>query len=1037
MNKFMLRSFGRWVKGPAICVLVILASAILVNAQAQITTGTIQGTVTDANGAIVPGANVEIKNLETNFSKTLTTDEGGRFVALALPPGNYSVTVAKQGFGTLVLEKVELTVGQAITLPLSMKVSGVEERVTVTAPTLDTVKTESSTTLNERAVSTTPILGRKFENLLTLTPGVSITQGPDGDEINFNGQRGIFNNVSLDGGDYNNGFFGEQLGGQRAAIDIPLEAIKEFQVVAASAAAEFGRTAGGIVNAISDSGTNNVHGDVFYFQRLEGLTANTSDGKPLKDFHREQFGGKIGGPIRKNKAFFFFTFEQILETLTRDNLSTQLGTTPCPVSAPTITANEALINGNQDCQRLALNSFIKGKLNQDEGLPVKHPIRNSAFLAKFDWNMTNANKLAVSYNFDYSKNENQTFDVATYGTSANGTEGPSKINNVNVNLFTTVSPTKLNEAHFSYTRELRPRSATPSNLPADTGVAFGPPTFRFGNPFFLQPNVDETLWRTHVKDNFSVVRGSHTFKFGGEWLHTLNSQVFRGFFTGRYLFDSVAGFLRYASPAAVGGFGPQTVGCSNGTFVTLPTACPAGSTPTGGPLVFFLQDGIPGSVSGLPAPGASSIKNEDYALFAQDKWQVRPNLSLNYGLRWEGQIFPKPIIAPSKTAYGPLLSDPRFPSDGTEHNQTKQWQPRVGFAWDISKKGKSVLRASYGIFYGRQNMLTQVGSITTNGAQQRTNFVATDDIRLFGVLAPVWPGLPPAPAQAPGTFPLFTGVRVFSRDYHNPRIYTTNVSFEQEVAPDWAVYFDFTHSKGVYLTRFVNINNGGAPAICCAISNLVQIKTGTTGDSMFYSGPAPFGPALGDVFVASSSAKSLYRGLTIGTRKRFSRGYQMEVNYAYSKDMDNDSNERDPFTDRSFNRFDFSKDYAPSDRDIRHKFNFFNYAELPWKLHLDARIQARSAQPITPSPRVVNGVDSGRNSTRKDNKYFSFDWRLARPFNITETVQIVPMIEMFNTFNSKNNVNPLVTPALFNFDGFLRFGVGDPRQVQLAVKLTF
>src|SRR5262249_45761367 len=169
------------------------------------------------------------------------------------------------------------------------------------APTIDTIKTESSSTLNELAVSTTPILGRKFEDLLTLTPGVSITQGPDGDEINFAGQRGIFNNVSLDGGDYNNGFFGEQAGGQRAAIDITLEAVKEFQVVATGASAEFGRTAGGIINVITKSGTNDIHGSLFHFQRLEALTAKTSDGKKLNDFHREQFGGTIGGPIVKDK----------------------------------------------------------------------------------------------------------------------------------------------------------------------------------------------------------------------------------------------------------------------------------------------------------------------------------------------------------------------------------------------------------------------------------------------------------------------------------------------------------------------------------------------------------------------------------------------------------------------------------------------------------------------------------------------------------------------------------------------------------------
>src|SRR6266404_8345972 len=174
---FSFRS--EWLKSLGIGLLVILAMALPALSQTQITTGTIQGTVTDANGAIVPGATVEIKNLDTNFSRTLTSDEGGRFVALAMPPGRYTVTVTKQGFGTTVAENVDLTVGQALTLPVSLKVSGVEERVTITAPTVDTVKTESSTTINENAVSNTPILGRKFEDLLTLTPGVSISQEAD------------------------------------------------------------------------------------------------------------------------------------------------------------------------------------------------------------------------------------------------------------------------------------------------------------------------------------------------------------------------------------------------------------------------------------------------------------------------------------------------------------------------------------------------------------------------------------------------------------------------------------------------------------------------------------------------------------------------------------------------------------------------------------------------------------------------------------------------------------------------------------------
>ena len=156
-----------------------------------------------------------------------------------------------------------------------------------------------------------------------------------------------------------------------------------------------------------------------------------------------------------------------------------------------------------------------------------------------------------------------------------------------------------------------------------------------------------------------------------------------------------------------------------------------------------------------------------------------------------------------------------------------------------------------------------------------------------------------------------------------------------------------------------------------------------------------------------------------------------------SKDLDDDSNERDPFTDRVFDHNDFSKDYSLSDRDIRHKFNFFSFAEIPWGLQLNTRIQARSAQPITPNPRSLNGTDRGRNTERKDNGYFSFDWRLTRAFRFADRFELLPTIEMFNTFNNANNINPLTTPALFNFDGFLRTGVGDPRQVQVSVKLVF
>jgi hypothetical protein len=1004
--------------------IMALALAAPAAAQSQITTAVIQGAVADSSGAVLPGVDVSVRNVDTNFMRSLVTDREGRFAALQLPSGRYTLTFKLSGFATLVQENILVTVGQSARVNPVMKVSGVAETVTVSTapPTVETSRTASSNTLNQTTIESTPILGRKFEDLLTLTPGVSVVQGPDGDEITFAGQRGVFNNISLDGGDYNNGFFGEQMGGQRAAIDITLDAVKEFQVVATGAAAEFGRTAGGVINVITKSGTNDPHGTLFWFQRLEGLTSKTSDGGTLTDFNRKQFGGTVGGPFKKDKAFFFLAVEGIREKFLRANLSAPIGT-PCPVASPTIGANEALIASSADCQRMALLGFFKTTRNQDEGQSISHQINNNAVLAKVDWAMNASNNLSLSHNFNYSKNTNQTFDVATYGSSANGMEGPSKINTLNLNLFSTVSTTKVNEFHITYSREDRPRSAVTSNVLADTGIGFGP-TFRFGHPFFLAPNVDEVAKRFQVKDNLTLIRGGHTIKTGVEWLHTNNYQVFRGFFQGRYLFDSVTGFLRYASPAAPGGFGPYTVGCSNGSYVTAPASCPAGTTATGGPLLFYLQGS---SLDGIArdAAGASNINNEEFSFFIQDRWQAARGLTVDYGIRWDAQVMPK-TVDPKTTVYAALLNDPRFPSDGTIPNQWKQFQPRLGVAWDISQAGKTVLRASAGIYYARQNMLSQVGSVTTNGIQQKTDY-RNSGFTAFADL-PVWPNLLTPSAVPAGTFPLFTGIRVFDRDYRNPRIYSFNVGFERELATDWAAYVDFTIAKGVNLTRFLNYNVHGTAAAATQPASR---------DTTTYVGGNPFEPQLGDLFVTSSRGKGLYRGATVGVRKRLSQNYQLEANYVLSKDEDDDSNERDPFTDRTFNFYDLSKDYGPSDRDIRHKVNVFTYAKIPGDVVVNFRLQARSAQPITTSPRVLNNQDRGRNWDRKDNAYFSLDWRVQRAIRLGAHAQIIPTLEMFNTFNNANNVNPLSTPALFNFDGFLRQGVGDPRQVQLSVKFVF
>src|SRR5712672_3153502 len=403
--------------GCAFVVFVFLLACVSSGfAQSHTTTGTVQGDVLDERGGSVAGATVEARNLDTNFTQTEKTNSDGHFAFLSLAPGRYQLTISQPGFASVLQQNVNLTVGQVISIPVTMKISSVSQQIVVSdVPVIETTKTENSATLDELAVAETPVLGRKFEDLLTLTPGVSISQGPDGDEININGQRGIFNNISLDGGDYNNGFFGEQSGGQRAAVDITLEAVKEFQVVASGANAEFGRTGGGVVNVITKSGTNSLHGSLFHYQRLEALTAHTSDGNPLTNFHREQFGGSAGGPIIKDKLFFFGAADGIDENLMRPNLSAYnagtLGSAPCAISNPVFRSNitDAQIDANGDCQRQVLINFYKSNFNENEGLPVDHVVHNGAFFGRGDYTINPKNQLFGSYNFDYSNNPNQTF----------------------------------------------------------------------------------------------------------------------------------------------------------------------------------------------------------------------------------------------------------------------------------------------------------------------------------------------------------------------------------------------------------------------------------------------------------------------------------------------------------------------------------------------------------------------------------------------------------------------------------------------------
>ena len=582
----------------------------------------------------------------------------------------------------------------------------------------------------------------------------------------------------------------------------------------------------------------------------------------------------------------------------------------------------------------------------------------------------------------------------------------------------------------------------------DTGIGFSP-SFRFGQPFFLGPGASEIFYHIDLKDNISLIRGRHTFKFGGEFLYSHNVQVFDGFALGRYIFADIVGFLHYASPASKGpAYGPNVQSCGG---VVYAITCTGGS-----PLALYLQDAGTRTGETVQQAGYSNIANKEPAIYAQDTWQIGSRFTLNYGLRWEAQFFPTMTIAPSAALYGPYLSNPAFPSTGYLPSQSKEFQPRVGFAYDIVGGGRSVLRGSAGIFNARQNMLTEVGAITTNGVQQQTL------TEFSGSGNPTYPGILPV-SNCPTTGCPGAGVTVFDKRYHNPRIYTYNVGYDQQVFQDFVAFVDFTDSKGVYLTRFLDPNVGAAVLpgqivpetgkIYSPSADTVCYRSGSTDTCPNIFAPGPFA-TLGAITNTISNAKSLYRGLTVGMRKSMSHHYLFQAEYTYSVDRDDDSNERDPFTFRYSNLYNLKAEYSLSDRDEPHKFNAYLVGDLPFGFAGNLRIQQHSAEPETDNvngtgtgapcsinnsaTRWVNGVDCGRNHLRKDNAFFVTDFGVSRPFRFHDgKLAIEPRVEVFNLFNNTNNLNPLSSPALFDFSGFLRVGVGDPRQAQLALRFTF
>jgi Carboxypeptidase regulatory-like domain/TonB dependent receptor len=987
-------------------------------AQAQATTGVIRGLVVDDAKAPVVGAQVTLRNQETNITRTVRTSDRGIYAAPLLPLGRYEVSVRAIGFAAVTRRDLTLRVGQTLDIPFTVSRQAVElaaVKVTDRAATpVNTSRSDATTTFSEEVVKGIPNNGRNFLALTLLTPNVATSQGPDGDVISVAGQRGTYNNVSVDGADFNNPFFGEQRGGQRPAFTFNLDAVQELVVTNSGANAEFGRSAGGFVNVITKSGTNTFRGTAHYFGKNGALSGNLKgNGVSLNpDFNQNQFGFTAGGPIIKDRLFFFTAYDQQVYSETKQQ------------SRPRSAALDSLTN--------FLGTAFGGALRNDFR-PIDRSNDGQVFLLKLDYKVNETNNFSLKYNFTNSKQVNGTFDVDSWAASSNAIERNFS-NAISGSLTSQLSNSVANEFRFQFAREDRPRDYDAPKLPGgrdfpDTGMDFAN-GFRIGRPFFIPVVYNDT--RIQVLNNITVARGNHLFKVGAEINAVKSNQTFIGFANGRFIFSSVTGFINYVNR------GRNYVECSNGTNNTT-GACPTGSNITGPVQLYLQQAGVGGRT--VEQSGTQTLAQNDLGVFIQDSWKPTPRLTLNYGVRWEAQQQPDPITAPSDVFYAPLIGKSfttaagtfRFPSSGKIPSDYGMFQPRFGLAWDVNGDGKSVLRVSAGQYYARIAALNLASVRNNNGSVGQTIF---RNSALTGILGapPAYETLLPAPTGAPFRPDIF----VIDENFKNPRTTSFTAAYEKEISNGISASVNYVFAKADRLTRFVNRN-----------------------DAIFGNGTTegPFttalggGNGIGTLTTVESTARSQYNGVTLGLARRGASDYQFEVNYTLAFDKSDDDNERDPFTFRYARANKLDREFGYSDRDQRHRLNAFILNKLPGRFLLNNRFTYTSAQPVSEkcgtnnqgsgvrggaADRVCpNGTILDRNTLRRDNSFASWDLRLSRPFTVRAGQTLEGIVEVFNVLGRNNFKDPAFNGLLFNFDGTVRNGLGDPRQIQAGLRYAF
>jgi len=890
----------------------IFLLAFSVAGLAQTFRGTILGTVTDQTGAVVPGAKVTVRNVDTGLTRETQTTGDGSYTVPELPIGNYSVTVEKSDFQTSVVTGVRVEVAGERRVDIVLQPGNVAQRVEVSGETLPLTETTSTVlggTIEAGQAVNLPVNGRDYTKLIYMVPGIAgspdqITDSPGSFGVfSMNGARGRSNNFLLDGTDMNDGYRNDPaineagVFGTPATI-LPIEAVAELRVLS-NYEPEYGRNAGAIINIVTKSGTNQFHGSGLEYFRNNALDArNFFNPKPdpQHPFHNNQFGGSLGGPILRDKTFFFVDYEGLRES----------GAQSSQACVPTATqlagaTNPVIINLLKRKPWPAPN--IPGQTTDDTGCPgganlsASTPFRNrvDSMIAKIDHNFGKNYLLTGRY---YYGDSDQSFPLALVGGGllpGFNTVTPTRVQLVSISFVSVISPTMVNEARVGWNRFAEgffpeDQSFNPSSIGLNTGVTrpvdFGLPKISVGS--FAPIGADagdprqrvDTNW--HFIDNFSWKFGRHDAKFGYELRRTSISQILDRNFRGKLSFNAL-----------------------NPDFLN--------GTPTGG--------------SQATGNTNRNTFENNYAWYVQDSFRWTPRLTVNLGVRWDfyGVIDEKRGLFTNFDSVNGLrpVGSPTLPR--LYEPDYKNFAPRVSVAWDLTGKGKTVIRTGYGIFYDAFSQDFFMGHLpfpSTFDPGPAYSGIGPSAISFGGAAggtlnssAPVYSGFSP-----------MTDAFAVDRNIRTPYMQNYNLNVQQQVFHNAVLEVGYVGSNGRRLFRFRDINqpsqatiNAFDPAgFTCSAPPCV---------------PRPFAPLV-YVFQQEASASSNYNALQVTLRMQSWHGLNSTLNYVWSHSIDNASDGEDfvPNASQPNNSLRPDLDKGNSNFDIRQRLMWNFIYELPkWK----------------------------------------------------------------------------------------------------------